>query len=156
MTHFHVSSTNSTVTFSLLSVIFQTADPDNYPRETPDQNHLILSAAQLHHTHTHSHTHWFLFFFLSRTQSLFDSSPVYCTTHQFKCKKLHLQSVCVIYISHIFVMSVCWCTAQLLLQCCCRLIVVRRLLSLLYCNEAANSQSQQRRALCIWLNVGRS
>lgn len=47
MTDFHVSSTNSAVIFFLLSVILQAPLPDNYPGETPDQNHLILSAARL-------------------------------------------------------------------------------------------------------------
>lgn len=91
LTHFHVSSTNSTVIFFLLSVIFQTAAPDNYPRETPDQNHLILSAAQLHHTLILHHSLFPL------AQSLFDSSSADRNTHQFKCKN---------YIYKVFVSSI--------------------------------------------------
>lgn len=91
LTHFHVSSTNSTVIFFLLSVIFQTADPDNYPRETPDQNHLILTAARLHRILILHHS------LLPHAQSLFDSSSVYYTTYQFKCKN---------YIFKVFVSSI--------------------------------------------------
>lgn len=47
---------------------------------------------------------------------------LHCSSVQMQ--KLHLQHVCVIYISRIFVMSICWCTVQLL-QCCCRVIVAR-------------------------------
>ena len=81
LTHFHVSSTKSTVIFSLSSVIFQTADPDNYPRETPDQNYLILSAAQLHHILILHYTP------LPLTQSLFGSRSLHCNTRTVKCKK---------------------------------------------------------------------
>lgn len=49
LTHIHVSPTNTSVIFFLLSVIFQTVNPDNYSREIPDQNHLILSADHIHH-----------------------------------------------------------------------------------------------------------
>lgn len=96
LTHFHASLTNSTVIFFLLSVIFQTADPDNYPRETPDQNHLILSAAQLRHTLIPHHS------FPSRTQSLFDSRYVYSTTHLLKCKKNCIYKASVSCIFHRF------------------------------------------------------
>lgn len=103
LTHFHASLTNSTVIFFLLSVIFQTADPDNYPRETPDQNHLILSAAQLRHTLIPHHS------FPSRTQSLFDSRYVYSTTHLLKCKKIaFIKRPCHVYFTD-FVMSICRC-----------------------------------------------
>ena len=141
VTHFHVSSTNSTVIFSLLSVIFQAAHPDNYPRETPDQNLLILSAAAVpSHTHTHTHTHTLV---LQRClmHSLYLIPALHIAPLISSNAEITLQSACVIYISHIFVMSVCGCKAQLL-KFCCRLIVVRLSffsLSLLYCNKAANS-----------------
>lgn len=101
LTHFHVSSTNSTVIFFLLSVIFQTAHPDNYPRETPDQNHLILSAAQLHHTLIPHHS---LSFFLQHELYLIHSSA-YRNAHQFKCKN-YIYKVFVSSIFHTFC-SVC-------------------------------------------------
>lgn len=125
VTHFHVSSTNSTVIFFLLSVIFQTADPDNYPRETPDQNHLILSAAQLHHTHTH----WFCITLFFPSHNLYLIPGLYIAPLiSSNAKITFTKCLCHLYFTH-FVMSICWCTAQLL-QCCCRVIVVRLLSAL--------------------------
>lgn len=121
VTHFHVSSTNSTVTFFLLSVIFQTADPDNYPRETPDQKHLILSAARLHHTH------WFCITLIFPSHNLYlmqarNIAPLISSNG----KIIFTKCLCHLYLTH-FVMSICWCTVQLL-QCCCRVLpgVLRR------------------------------
>jgi len=75
--HQRIKVTRETIAGVCGSVIFQTADPDNYPREASDQNPLILSAAQLHHALILHHS------FLPLTQPLFDSRSVYCTNRMF-------------------------------------------------------------------------
>ena len=109
LTHFHVSSTNATVIFSLLSVIYQAAYPDNYPAETPDQNCLILSLPRTHtHTHTHACTRS-----PASTLALFDFWLWILRQSSVQMQKLHIQNVvCNLYFTHVCDVCLWMCSSD--------------------------------------------